>query len=222
VAISNGYSCMALKSDGTVWGWGWNRFGEVGNGTIGIKTEPVQASISNVVSISGGDSSYAVKSDGTVWAWGYNSSGQLNIGSTGNQSTPAQVLNINNAKIVFFPGDNAGTAAGVIKNDSTIWTWGDNNFNQLGDGTTNPRYTPAQVSGLANVGRLRNRSYGFFALANSSAGPENPPVNPIVGGEILLTNKTSILMPWLAIAGGLILAVVLILRRISHSRLFRA
>lgn len=89
---------IALKSDGTVWGWGSNYQGELGDGTTTSRTTPVQVSgIAGVIAISeGGDEhTLALKSDGTVWAWGYNYSGQLGDGTTTNRTTPVQVSGLN-------------------------------------------------------------------------------------------------------------------------------
>src|SRR5260370_12285709 len=74
---------LALKGDGTVWAWGYNGEGELGNRSNANSNMPVQASgLAGVVEIVGGDFySLAVKSDGTVWAWGANADGQLGNGS---------------------------------------------------------------------------------------------------------------------------------------------
>jgi hypothetical protein len=187
-AIQCGYSCLALKNDGTVWGWGWNRFGEAGDGSIGMKTNPVQSNIFDVVSLSGGDTSFAVKSDGTVWAWGCNPQGQ------GDKPLPTQITNISNVKSIKAASSCEQVNAAVIKNDGTVWTWGANHYGQLGDGTYDNRYIPAKAIGLTNVTRLEERGYGYFALAFSnqyyiygmtdSSGIVNIPA----GGNIILLN----------------------------------
>ena len=85
VAIAGGgYHSMALKSDGTVWAWGANYYGQLGDGSTTNRTTPVQVSgLTGVVAIAGGGNhSLALKSDGTVYAWGYNNRGQLGDGTT--------------------------------------------------------------------------------------------------------------------------------------------
>jgi alpha-tubulin suppressor-like RCC1 family protein len=70
-----------LRSDGTVWAWGYNGYGQLGDGTTTDSSVPVQVSgLSGVTAIAGGgDSGYALRLDGTVWAWGYNGYGQLSV-----------------------------------------------------------------------------------------------------------------------------------------------
>lgn len=93
-AIAGGYDhTIALKSDGTVWAWGYNFYGQLGDGTSTDKNTPVQVSgLTGVTAIaSGNDHTIALKSDGTVWAWGFNGDGQLGDGTLTNSSTPVQV-----------------------------------------------------------------------------------------------------------------------------------
>jgi len=175
VAIAAGfYTSFALKSDGTLWGWGLNRYGEVGNGTTNITSPygiytPVQViNLTGVVAVaSGGNHSFALKSDGTVWAWGSGGYGQLGNGNddpgTGNATNrPIQVVD---------PSDPTGYLTGVaaiasgadhslaLKSDGTVWAWGDNQYGQLGNGSTTPLdgsappgiATPGQVSNLTGI-----------------------------------------------------------------------
>ena len=73
-----GYHSLALKSDGTVWAWGRNTEGQLGDGTIINKNIPTKiTSLSGIIAIAGGEyHSFAIKNDGTVWAWGRNNEGQ--------------------------------------------------------------------------------------------------------------------------------------------------
>ena len=88
---------MALKSDGIIWAWGRNNYGQLGDGTTTNRTSQAQViKLTKIASIAGGKThSVALKSDGTVWAWGYNRFGQLGNKTTTNSATPVQVKNIN-------------------------------------------------------------------------------------------------------------------------------
>jgi len=90
---------LAAKSDGTVWAWGANTYGELGNGTTTNSSYPVQIlkaagqPLTGVIAVSAGYySSYALLSDGTVWAWGYNGYGNLGDGTTTNRSYAVQMM----------------------------------------------------------------------------------------------------------------------------------
>ena len=85
-----------MKQDGTVWAWGGNEYGELGNGTNTDSNVPVQVSgLTGITAIAGGGShSLALKQDGTVWAWGGNEYGELGNGTNTNSNVPIQVLNL--------------------------------------------------------------------------------------------------------------------------------
>lgn len=85
---------LALKKDGTVWAWGNNEDGEIGNGTKDIQLTPVKV-LTNAISIETNEGcSYAIKKDNTLWAWGYNGSGQLGTGNTKSCSKPTKVFDL--------------------------------------------------------------------------------------------------------------------------------
>ena len=93
-AVSAGiYHSLALRSDGTVWSWGWNGVGQLGDGTTLERHQPVQVlGLTNVVAVSAGAlHSVALKSDGTVWAWGWNAVSQLGDGTTVDRHLPVKV-----------------------------------------------------------------------------------------------------------------------------------
>ncbi len=143
------YHNLYQKEDGTVWAWGYNNYGQLGDGTWISKSMPVQISgMNHVAALAAGENhSFAIKEDGTVWAWGYNNYGQLGIGSTTSKNAPVQISGLSNVVAV-----KAGYAHSIaLKSDGTVWSWGYNNYGQLGDGTTTNRYAPAQIIGLNNV-----------------------------------------------------------------------
>jgi alpha-tubulin suppressor-like RCC1 family protein len=143
---------LALQSDGTVWAWGWNQYGQIGDGTISItKMIPTKAKIKDVIAISaGGGHSLALKSDGTVWAWGANESGQLGDGTNENKLLPVQIPGLKNI-IKIAAGPDFSLA---LQSDGTAWAWGANWFGQLGNGSTNPSNVPIKIIGLNKVSSL--------------------------------------------------------------------
>ncbi len=144
-----GTHCLALKPDGTVWAWGSNLSGQLGDGTTTNRTTRVQVSgLTGIVDVAcGGGHSLALRSDGTVWSWGSNSLGQLGLGSGfSGSTTPARVALPN--VVAIGAGVNHSFAVQI---DGTLWAWGSNSDRQLGDGTTLTRYLPVPVSGLPPV-----------------------------------------------------------------------
>ncbi len=144
------WSSLSLKSDGTVWAWGYNSNGQLGDGTTTDRAAPVQVSgLSGITAVSAGEDSYslALKSDGTVWAWGSNIYHELGAGVSSDQYTPVQVLDLSGVTAVAA----AVAHSLALKSDGTVWAWGLNSDGELGDGTTINRTTPVQVSGLSNI-----------------------------------------------------------------------
>jgi RHS repeat-associated protein len=164
-AVAAAYAqSYALKSDGTVWAWGYNLNSQLGDGTTTNRSVPVQVTgISGVSAIDGEYKSVvALKNDGTVWTWGTNTQGQLGTGTTTTSAVPLQVPGLSGV---------TGIAGGVVhtlalKNDGTVWTWGDNNYGEMGNNTTSttPVTSPQQVPGLSSVNLVSAGSYDSLAL----------------------------------------------------------
>lgn len=154
------YHSLALKSDGTVWAWGYNGYGQLGDNTTTQRTSPVQV-LTGATAIAAGDyHSVAVKSDGTVWAWGYNANGQIGDNTQVNKSVPTQVSSLSSVSTV-----GAGAAHTLaVKTDGTAWAWGNNGSGRLGDNTTTQRLTPVQVSGLSSAVSISGGSAHSLAV----------------------------------------------------------
>lgn len=151
IAIAAGaFHSLALKSDGTVWAWGANGVGQLGDNTTTTRAVPSAVSgLSDIVAIAAGaNHNLALKRDGTVWAWGFNAVGQLGNGSTTDSSSPIQVTGLSTVRTI-----GAGEWHSlVVKNDGTVWAWGRNVAGQLGNGTTALAVvSPVQVLGLTNA-----------------------------------------------------------------------
>ena len=93
LAKGNSNSSFAIKTDGTLWSWGWNAYGQLGLGNTTNYSSPKQVGALTTWSKSaaGGYETFAIKTDGTLWAWGKNTYGQLGLGNTTNYSSPKQV-----------------------------------------------------------------------------------------------------------------------------------
>jgi alpha-tubulin suppressor-like RCC1 family protein len=141
IACGNGHT-VALKTDGSLWTWGRNNFGQLGVNNINGRTTPVTTLLggNNWKSIAcGGFHTIALKTDGSLWTWGYNAYGQLGVNNTTSRSTPVTTL---------LGGNNWKSIAGgfyhtiALKTDGSLWTWGRNSYGQLGVNNTTSRSTP--------------------------------------------------------------------------------
>ncbi|MBS7230291.1 T9SS type A sorting domain-containing protein [Flavobacterium psychroterrae] len=139
---------IAIKTDGTLWAWGYNEFGQLGDGTTVDKNTPVQVgSDKDWESIAAGSNhTIAIKKDGTLWTWGENKNGKLGDGTTVNKIVPTQIGTATNWKAVAAGLNH--TAA--IKTDGTLWCWGFNGNGSLGDGTNTDKMVPTQIGTETN------------------------------------------------------------------------
>ncbi|MGE5701302.1 MAG: RCC1 domain-containing protein, partial [Clostridia bacterium] len=139
LAAGNNFS-LVLKQDGTIWAWGNNTWGQLGDGTTDKKSTPVQATgLTEMTAIAAGyEHAVALKQDGTVWTMGKNDMGQLGDGTTFGGVPIRQVKDPADPSKPFtgVKAIAAGTNHSIaLKNDGTVWVWGANDFGQLGDGT---------------------------------------------------------------------------------------
>ena len=127
VAASVGH-VMAIQTDGSLWGWGQNRRGQLGDGTTEDRPIPVHI-MDDVVSVSAtGFATMAIRADGSLWAWGPNY-----------RTLPVRILD----DVVYVCGTGFFTMA--IRTDGNLWAWGLNSHGQLGDGTRENRLDPVLV-----------------------------------------------------------------------------
>ena len=187
ISAGGGNFSLALKNDGTVWSWGSNYKGQLGVGTTLNTNIPTKIPwLSGIVKISaGGDHSMALKNDGTVWTWGYNQHGQLgnglmmpnSIGIGLDSNIPVQVSGISN--IISISAGHLMSYA--LRDDGKVFSWGQNVYGQLGDGTTTRAHTPVLLS-LSNVQAIEaGGSHCLFLLDNSNLMSVGQNVNGQLG-----------------------------------------
>ncbi|HYD90224.1 MAG TPA: T9SS type A sorting domain-containing protein [Flavobacterium sp.] len=137
---------FSIKNNGTLWGWGKNQYGNLGDGTNSTRDTPVQIGTDTDWEIvaSGVKHTLAIKTDGTLWAWGKSYDGALGIGGTGisEESSPVQCGTDADWKSIIVGTEfSAG-----LKDDGTIWVWGKSGYGELGNGDTfSAYYVPTQL-----------------------------------------------------------------------------
>tara|TARA_Y100001963_G_C6728126_1_gene422502 strand:- start:104 stop:1279 length:1176 start_codon:yes stop_codon:yes gene_type:complete len=147
---------FAIKSDGTLWSWGYNRFGQLGlnqSGSTSVFSSPCQVGTDTTWSfIAGGRNVVsAVKTDGTLWTWGNNENGRLGLNQAEPGldyiSSPAQV----GTDTTWSTSTCNHSGVSAIKTDGSLWNWGKNDEGQLGLNEKTDRSSPTQVPGTTWV-----------------------------------------------------------------------
>ncbi|MED1790369.1 copper amine oxidase [Brevibacillus laterosporus] len=165
VDAGNAHS-VALKTDGTVWTWGWSGFGELGNEKAkSTEKTPYHVKwLSDVKQVRAGENfTLALKEDGTVWAFGKNRSGQLGDGTTEARVKPVQVSGLTDI-VAIDAGEEFSLA---LTEDGTVWAWGNNSIGQLGNGTRENALEPVQVSDLTDVIDISTGDRRAFAVTSN-------------------------------------------------------
>jgi len=199
--VACGYSNnAAIKTDGTLWTWGFNSSGQLGNNTTTNRSTPVTtfAGGTNWKQVAGGGyHTAAIKTDGTLWTWGSGGLGRLGNNTTTTRSIPVTT---------FAGGTNWKQVAGgesftaAIKTDGTLWTWGRNALGSLGDNTTTSRLTPVttfaggtnwkqvscayrSVMAIKTDGTLWTWGHNAYgSLGDNNTTQKNTPVTTFAGG----------------------------------------
>jgi alpha-tubulin suppressor-like RCC1 family protein len=137
----------AVRRNGTLWAWGYNLGGRLGDGTTVSKSSPVSVvgGFTDWCQVgAGGLHTAAVRQNGTLWAWGANGSGRLGDGTTVDQSSPVSVV----GGFTDWCQVSAGSAhTAAVRQNGTLWAWGCGYRGRLGDGTTTDKSSPVSVVG---------------------------------------------------------------------------
>ncbi len=175
--VSGANFSAALRSDGTVWAWGYNVDGELGNGAYNPASSPASATPGQVTDLtgavaisSGGEHTAALRSDGTIWSWGDNRYGELGNGVTAagapyGSDSPVQATGFVNG--IALSAGAAHTLA--LTAAETVYAWGDNTYGQLGTGGTSSSSAPEQLSGLSAIVAVAAGAHHSLALGSNGA-----------------------------------------------------
>jgi alpha-tubulin suppressor-like RCC1 family protein/fibronectin type 3 domain-containing protein len=171
-----GNTSIAVRTDGTLWIWGDNNWGQLGLGDTTDRYNPTRVGTDSDWSMggAGGDFVLAIKSNGTLWSWGYNEYGELGRAASGIASTPAQVGSATN----WFTVTGSYNHSLGLRSDGSLWAWGLNGVNQLGTpgsstcGFSNCSLVPIQVGSDTNWSKVgaggRSSANNDFSVAIKS------------------------------------------------------
>ena len=166
VAAGN-YSSYAIQNTGTLWAWGYNAQGQLGQGNTNNYSSPVQiGALSNWTQIAVNSTSataLALQSNGTLWAWGFNAFGQIGNSNTNNQSSPVQI----GALTTWIKIASGGYSNYAIQSNGTLWSWGLNSQGQLGLNTTVGISSPVQIGTASNWIQVGAGSLQLAAIQNN-------------------------------------------------------
>jgi alpha-tubulin suppressor-like RCC1 family protein len=173
---------MWIKSDGSLWGVGLNRYGELGDGTTNSTSTPIEVVSSNVVAIAcGGNFTLFIKADGSLWGMGVNDTGEMGDGTTNNAWSPGQIIASGVTAVA------AGRLHGLfLKSDGSVWATGSDFIGERGNGFANtilttpgqifPLGQPVLTNGISNGTDLRflatcPRGGTYYLLGSTNLNP---------------------------------------------------
>jgi hypothetical protein len=161
IAIGSSHTII-IKRDGTLWAWGHNYYGQLGDGTNTNRYATIKIGNDSdwKYIVVGHYHTVALKADGTLWIWGDNQYGQLGDGTNNSRNIPTKIGN-NSDWVRVAIGYGHTTA---LKNNGTLWTWGSNYNGQLGDSTNISRNRPTKIGNDSDWVSVASRGYHTVAL----------------------------------------------------------
>ena len=198
---------FATKTDGTLWSWGYNFYGQLGDGTSGNanKSSPVQVGVLTTWSDAAPCHFHTLarKIDGTLWSWGYNSYGQLGHGTVISRSSPVQI----GAGTTWLNVVGGYYHSIAHKTDGTLWSWGLNTSGQLGDGTIIHKSSPVQIGALTTWLNVAGGWYSTIATkTDGTLWTWGDNINGNLGDGTNISRSSPVqvgaLTTWSKIAGG--------------------
>lgn len=168
------HSAWAVTDEGTVWSWGANEYGELGDGTTRGRPDPAQVAglsgVTRIVSCGGPSflsSVFALREDGSVWAWGNNNYGQLGDGTTTNRPSPVRVTGLSDVTNLATTGGVGATWA--VDASGQAWAWGAGYHGQLGLGTDRNTPTPTRIRGIPKAVEVVAAPSGAHAVCEDGS-----------------------------------------------------
>lgn len=201
---------LSRKTDGTIWSWGSNSYGRLGDGTVVAKNSPIQiGALTDWASINAGYwSANAVKTDGSLWTWGRGQYGRLGLGNLTNYSSPVQVGALTDWSVM-----NGGQHHILaIKTDGTLWVWGNNGDGRLGLGSglvSGSKSSPVQVGALSDWASISGGNQHSLAVKTDGslwAWGTNSTAYPVLGDGTVIAKSSPIqigsLTDWASVSAG--------------------
>ncbi len=148
---------LGIKSDGSLWGWNYNVYGQLGTNDTITRSSPTQVGSSydwSTVS-AGNQFTHAIKTNGTLWGWGYSQYGQIGDSTIIDRSSPVQI----GALTTWASVSSGVSAVAAIKTDGTLWAWGYNFNGQLGQNNTTNFSSPVQVGALTTWSQVAMQNH---------------------------------------------------------------
>jgi large repetitive protein len=210
--VSSWEDSGALMANGTYFDWGFNASGQLGNGTTAHSTLPVLVSLPTAVTdVSQGGSSgsngqsLAVLADGSVWAWGQGGFGQLGDGLTSSALSPVPVSVP--AGVSFSQVSSGGATSYAIDTTGDLWAWGENNYGQLGDGTSDSGAVALPLSigvFLAHISSTASNVAGFSPVTAivTVVGSANPTTTGPVSYDVTVSGSGAMPTGTVVVADG--------------------
>lgn len=162
---SGNYHSLALTSHGKVYAWGFNYYGQIGDGTTTYRDTPkLVTGLENIVDIAAGTGcSYALTNEGRIYAWGNNANGRLGDSTTTARTKPVFVVQPAEVKFIQISANYATAAA--VTSDGYVYTWGYGGYGAAGTGNTNENREPTKIN-ISNIAMVSMGYYNGVAVTN--------------------------------------------------------